>query len=291
MTVTECKLVAVRNVFKTKREQEHVLTYRIIMSEFSMWENIYEQALTASPDQLPLIYDIYPGSATAACTAVEIEQEFPGNKLIWKATATFGKLDDANEDNQEDPTQPDNPLERATLWRVEWDTVTETIEKDKDGNDILNSAGFQFDEVPTEDRRLLVITAEKNYATAGEIANIGSTYDRAVNAASFQGYGVRQVKFDGVACSEQQIENNVRFYQATFRFIIKPETWDRKILDRGFIYLDDDGNTKVAVDSDGQPVVDPILLDGNGHKLPDDEIGVTLTFQVNPLMDLNNIGL
>ena len=290
MSVTESKMIAVRGTFTEGGSQDFTIKYRVHTDTLQSPIQTWVDGLTASPNPLPNINDAFPGSARAFCKSVSIDPEQDARKTTWIVTASFGKLQEDQDNTQEDPNLPDNPLDRNTVWRVDWETIQELVTEDKDGEAIVNSAGQPFNEALFEDRRLPVMVGRKNYATESEIMEIGTEYDRSVNSAVYREQAVRTVKFDGVACSDPQWENGVKYYEAVYRFTVRTETWDRKILDRGIAYLDG-GELKNVRDDDGQIVGDPFLLDGSGGKLPQGQVGVFLTKQANPLKDFNALDL
>lgn len=290
MSVTESKMIAVRGQFREGGKQDFEIRYRVHTSALQSPLQTWLDGMTASPNPLPAINTAFPGSPKAFCKEISIDQEHERNPHIWIATVSYGELQEDQDNTSEDPFVQDNPLDRDTVWRVEWDVVQEIVSEDRNGEQIVNSAGQPFDEALLEDRHLAVMVGRKNYETEEEIRDIGTEYDRAVNSAVFRGEAVRTVKFDGVGCSDPQWENGIRFYEATFRFSVKAETWDRKVLDRGFSYLDA-GKLKNIRDDDGQLITEPALLDGSGGKLAVGQVGVALTFQANPQKDFNALGL
>ena len=290
MSVTESKMIAVRGTFTEGGKQDFTIRYRLKTNALQSPIETWVQGLTASPNPLPDINDAFPGSARAFCKSVAIDHEHEARPTIWLATASFGELGADQDNSNEDPYQPDNPLDRDTVWRVDWETIQEVVSEDNQGQAIVNSAGQPFNESIYEDRRMPVLVARKNYADWAEILDIGAEYDRSINSTTFQGFEAQKVKWGGVVCSDPQWENGVKFYEAAFRFVVNSKKWFRNILDRGIVYLDG-GELKNFRDADGQVIGDPQLLDGSGGKLPQGQVGVALPFYINEEKNFNSIGL
>lgn len=290
MSIIRCNLIGITNTYRTGRSSTHELVYRFHLDAYYPGQNLFVEGLSAAPNPLPQLYASYAGT-NAQCDEVVIRQEHENNDKVWLATATFGKIEDNQEDNQQDPWQGDDPLQRSTIWSLDWETITEVIDKDTTGKPIVNSAGFRFDVPLTEDRRYVVIVAQKNFSDWEEVAELGETYDRCVNSVAFQNRAIKTVKFGGVVCSEPQWENAIKFYTATFRFVVKPDGWTALVVDRGFVYKDDNGDLRNVADDDEQLSQEPVLLDGTGKKLPAGQPGITLPFELFTAKDFNAIGL
>lgn len=290
MSIQSCELIGHEYGYLIGGVQQHTQTYRIVTDGYTLGEHIAREAHAAGTNPLPVEGSLFDASGVAICTEIRLRQEQESNFRRWIATVIYGERSGDEEEQPPDPTVPPNPLQRATEWRLDWETVTEPIETDRNGSAIVNSAGQPFTEVPVDERRLTTWVAEKNFETLEEIADLDAEYDRAVNSVEFLGRGPRQVKYAGCSASEAQWENGVRFFRASFRFVVKPETWDRKILDKGLM-IREGGELERAKDIDEQAVVEEVLLDGAGKQLPIGQLGIPLTFQCNPLKDLNGMDL
>lgn len=227
----------------------------------------------------------------------------------WRVTVEYGKPDS--------PDLTENPLEDPPTLDIEGREIEIPVERDKDGNLIVNSAGDPFDPPLTITEDHIIITIARNEATeqyaidnpsySGTVfsyelitANVGK-----VNTETFLGFGARRVKMLRPRITREFNENIGYYWKVVYRFeVIDREYtipdpanaaatislgvgWDRVVLDAGYRYLD--ATVPKLVIQDGQPVREPALLDGAGALLATADPPEYRVFKVHPETDLNTI--
>jgi len=208
---------------------------------------------------------------------------------------------------EDEDTEPD-PLAREALWT--WTTGRDRVAmlQDLDGKAVANSAGELFDPTPERDQPFLIARGVKKVAGVPDWA-----WDMidTKNSADFTVDGRLVPK--GRACladiqlGQWQKSGDTRYREATFEIHIKkcrplktgeteaPSPWDLELIDQGLHQIDylTDTLTKLT-DADGQPLAQPVLLDGNGFRLLHPEIEanhVYLTFRSRDESDFSNLPL
>jgi hypothetical protein len=223
------------------------------------------------------------------CRKLTLRPEGKGSTL-WKAVADYS-TEPVSEREQEQRQTP-NPLDRAA--RIRWRSVPASTVAIRDNLDeaIRNSAGDEFD--PPTDKL-------EAYWCADVTKNLGAVpvwlldYMNATNAEAFvlDGLGVPagRARLAGLEIGEWANENGVRFRPATFSIEVHPETWDLQILDAGLnVFIR--GKKQRAINAgDGSPTPGPVLLDGLGGQLRDEDEPVFLRFPVYPEKDFSVLPL
>lgn len=155
----------------------------------------------------------------------------------------------------------------------------ETFDKE-----LVNSAKEPFDPPIQEefyDFAILIRRNEStfNVSTAGAYLNtvnsdVFTVTDRAGLPHEF---GVGIVRCKSIQADERR-HGPTWYFEVSYEFVVRTDGWNRRILDQGFRKLV--GNEYVIVsDKDGNPVTQPVKLDGSGTPLAPDAEPVFLTFQ------------
>jgi hypothetical protein len=173
-------------------------------------------------------------------------------------------------DSSFDPEQEENPLDRPL--EIAWSFVKDKklVDKDIDGNAILNSAWENFLEPIEVDDSRPTLTIVRNEAAFDPALAID--YQDAVNEDSFMGFEPGQAKVCGISAASR-FENNVRFWEVTYEFEFRREGWILRVKDMGMttrvgsitrcpIYENFEDGTGNAVE-----ISTPVNLDGNGQVL------------------------
>lgn len=158
--------------------------------------------------------------------------------------------------------------------------TNEPIDRDINGNAILNSAKQSFDPPITKDFYDLVLRYVRNERDFSQ--RQASEYKGAINSDSFLGFaeGLAMCTiFDGQKIYDEKWRD---YYQVTYEFQFRIDKtsgegvigWKRRILDQGFAeYIGADSDDKPEheenKDKDTRKLSEPTLLDGNGKKLGD----------------------
>jgi len=203
------------------------------------------------------------------------------------------------EGEMQDPTE--SPLEAP--WIVEWDFVmsNEPIDTDIDGKPIINSAGESFDPPITKDFHDLLLRIQRNEATFNPI--IANDYKGAINSDWFWGFApglVKCVQFT----ARTAIRGTFWYWQVRYAFQMRKDGWQRRIIDEGYRTktgeLTSEGRAKYKNITDdgtpeGDPVSQPVQLNGEGAELPQSAIDAGsiafLYFNLNKSLPFSVLGL
>lgn len=195
------------------------------------------------------------------------------------------------------PTNSIAPEDRGVSWYWDEEAYTAIVDKDKDGDPIVNAAGRSYDRPPTMEKTRGVLVAEFKVRTLREVITLNRTYAGAVNSVAwtlFSGTGFTNPPARSVVCryarsGRAAYEGSWGFYpmQMGFAFANDGETWDLELLNEGFGYLS--GSTYIDTDSEGAKFVEPFLLDTDGTKLGEGVTGNFLSYRVRPEVDFNNL--
>lgn len=214
---------------------------------------------------LPTLRDFYSlpgGEADPNAYVQNVEANvlhWLGDGVVWGVTAKYGPLD---------PGESAEGVERKIRIRCSFNKFERVIWVDQDGEPIRNSAGDPFgDPVVIDDSRPLIVVTRNEDVNAFDLTLAGE-YQDVVNSATWNGFPARTVKCTEIQTSEEQKDttSGLYYYTVTYVFEIKWDTWNRKILDQGYAYLDG-SDRKPFLDDEKQPISDPKLLDGSGGEL------------------------
>jgi len=224
----------------------------------------YEHLLIERSPLFPLAYDVHPYEPYLFVSN-KSATENPGPKK-YKLTIEYGSIG-----NPEDiPPQ------------IEWTyaTSSEPIDRDFDGNAITNSAGETSDPPLNDEKEDQIYRLVYNSFTFDILRS--AEYKGAVNSDVWFGFEPGHAKVITLSGTFNGSET-VPFWTITQEVQIRfNDTWEKRYLDQGFrkkTGTDADGNPEYETikDKNGDPVSQPVLLDGEGAILKDGEDPVFLT--------------
>lgn len=278
-------------------------------------------ATAGSYASLPRLGDSYPSDAFAVCVGVVPTQDSlnPRRWLVEikydtqpdRGTGAGGVADalqpvEAGGGSAAPGTLDENPLLRPTKWKITFQQSTEALRtayaRDKvtglnvgGSVEVVNSAGLMFDPGITVEVSRPVLTITKNYADFS-IAAAADLID-SVNTTTWQGLTSRQARCIGIE-TESTWENGVFFWPVTYSIALKQDTWDMRILDAGTVEGWKIGHDFLGrpiyeyhaiLDTTGNPVNDPVPLDGAGRRRPIGLPEVYLLFSAYKQRDFNSL--
>ena len=215
-----------------------------------------------SSNLLPQLYSPHPSwrALTARKVTASNQADSPHHFLVTVeySSAPLDKEDKDKEDNPDPTTRP---------AVIKWNTVLyrEAVEKDVDGDAILNSAGDYFDPPIERDRSNWTCVVRKNLANPPTWL---LDYNNCpINSSSFVVDGVnvqqRKARLSMIDIGEKQVENDVNFRTVTITLEFKKEGWQASILDQGLKEVD--GGVLKPITVDGKSITSPMLLSGGVH--------------------------
>lgn len=247
---------------------------------------------------IPRVWDPYIDSSGTVdgyswCRDVKVRQDSQ-DPYLWRVVATY-----SNQLNRPDIHQIESPLLRPA--EIIWDSthVMVPLERDIGGDAITNSAGERFDPPPEVEDGRLVLTIVRNQILFD--ARTILRYQWRVNSQPWYGLDAGTVRCTKIS-AVRRWENGILYWAVTYMFEIKEpkeyetaaDTWAFKLLDRGFFVLDTTTSPPtptLARDGRGNPYTSPVLLDGDGQRLPNGDPAVFISWFGYREADFNDLGL
>lgn len=270
-----------------------------------LWQRVYELGYRVECDSrfdgpaviraaavgvLPQIGDFYNigGSEVDGGSFVEDEQfeleysDAQKNIAVWKYTVKFGPYDASQ--------FPENPIDWPIKVRFGGTRFERLCPRDDNGDPILMSNKLPpADPVTRDDSRSTIIVTRNELVSTFDF-ELAKSYRDTTNDAAWNGFAARTVKCGIIETGEPQYNSvaQVWYYAVQYPFEINEDTWDVVILDQGLMKLDGSSPPKpIPITRKGQPVTDPVLLDGSGHELATTGTPVFVTKRVYPMRDFS----
>jgi hypothetical protein len=258
---------------------------------------------------LPKIGTAHPNHANCKCISRSAKPESNPQKKQWLVLAEYSTKWNIAENPLNDPA------------RTEWSTETfqTIVERDIDGNGVVNSAGDPFDPPAEKDDSRWTSVTRKNVAAT--VPDWMFAYQDAVNSDSYTIDSIiitaGWAKVSAIHLSEIQERNGTQYRVITVTIHYRAENedigsgsgsygsgsgddeiepWHLSLLDAGFRELSGGSSSASASgsgsaggsllvnikDSESDPVTAPVPLDGEGYAIdePTPENSVFLQFQV-----------
>jgi len=266
------------------------------------------------PNSVPAYFATYSmgGDADTGSFAqdFDVKPEHPQKFDQWIVSVTWRPPDSgSNATDATDAALP--PATRAVRYFVEFmDTTIQVgqayniaaMRKVGAGSDwraaltlgpFQNSAGDQFVDSITEDDKIVVLCARKNFADLTAVYTKHRAYNRTVNNASWNGYAKHKAKFLGIevgdAITETVATVAYTYYPGVIKVALSDTEWYVPLVNQGMRYLDASANLKNAVDSDNRQTSGPVLLATDGTKLGAGVTGNVLNYLTLEEVDYTNV--
>lgn len=129
----------------------------------------------------------------------------------------------------------ENPLSRPTVYGYGENGVSEPYFRDVDDLPVVNSAGYEFADMPVRDRSIGTITATRNVASFDDA--VAESYRDRINTSSVTingvTYAARTLRIAGWSATGPHEENGTEFWTETIAIAKNAETHDHYFEDRG----------------------------------------------------------
>lgn len=213
--------------------------------------------------------------------ATSIAAKRQSNRNYWGITVTFTRPDGGQDERQFNP----NPLERPPLYNVTYQEQEYVVKRAKNVEamgfnfdsgvreantlgPIVNSAFRRPDEPIIRQRRVGIITIERNLADLGDVMDRNEDFQDTTNSDEItlgnKTFSARRLKFEVCESPGRQEENDVVFFPSITQISIY-KTTDLQFDNVGFEYWDvADGLFKRAKDGAGEETAEPINLNLDG---------------------------
>lgn len=246
-------------------------------------------------------FPLYAAGATEIDTgsfvqSIEVEQESEDSKQ-WSVTIEYGPFDVPSILGTSYASQGIiDPTARA--WEAYWDAAKYRHSKPTDESDppkpYINTAGSALLDPPEteETRPVLKITHVEPIYRDDFAANFKDT----VNGDEFLGYPPNVVKCRDIKGEWHWDSDWGIVWLITYEFEFRDDEdgfgYDQRVVNQGYQYKLAGGGSPInAVDGQGQPVTDAVLLQLNGDKLPTGADPVMLTFKEFPTANFSLLNI
>lgn len=150
---------------------------------------------------------------------------------VWEATVTYEKRGTSISTGE---GEPEGEWTRAI---VGFESYQEELTTDSDGTPVVNSAGDAFENAPNIDRDLLSIQLEKTCRNSP--VSIVSSLNGTINESAVSVLGVSIAARTGrVKLEAEHLFGTKANWRLSIRIVVNPDTWDLKVLQNGYRYMD-----------------------------------------------------
>ena len=235
---------------------------------------------------IPVRGEVHPDDGNAYCTHVGECEAVGDTRTLWEVPVKYSTYD-LGEHADDNPRQA-NPLNDPARhsWGVRFQEVV--VAKDIDGNPIDNSANTPLDPPLMEDEAILTLRLRRNEATYSPAEAL--SYANSTNSSGCTISGLvlstRQARCRGIP-ADDATRNGIDYFQVTYEFEFKLDTWQREVLDIGMYWLDG-GDPRPFLDANKAPMQTPQLLDGAGGE---GSVPVFLPFNTKKEKNFGALGL
>ena len=185
---------------------------------------------------------------------------------IWYATIKYSNEQEDDPDEEES----DDPLAEPTDISISPFTTEEPFIKDIDDKGVINSAGHQFDPLPTKTVYNLQYTLKRNERNFD--ADLVASLMGNLNSAPFFTHDAKTVRLVGVGTTSRYFrhpQTGLEFdYFAVTYTLITGQKEHIEILDRGWMCKEANGDIVNCRDANQEAVRSMVRLDGEGAPIP-----------------------
>jgi hypothetical protein len=208
-----------------------------------------------------------------------------GAGIVWRVSCTYSNYIPLDVD--------------PTLWKIKVTFSGERTERvvdfDRHGNPVINSAGDRYAEPVTVDDHITTMLIVRNELVSTYSPALASLFSDTINDATWNGFPKGYCKMGIISTSDPQYDSNSQryYYTVTYPVSIGRKPWRKDLLDQGYNVLSGSYGAEKPIPYmvGGQPVSDPIPLDGYGHWIGEGGSPVTLTYEVFDEADWSGLNI
>jgi hypothetical protein len=276
-----------------KRERTYVRVFKVFT------DDPRDDQITAGAAAGIEIGDFYESALTADdlcwCVSIDVRQ-IDDSPTAWEVTYNYsskidfpeGKQPAGSPDKKPGDRKTDNPVSRAPVYSLTWQTTTKTIWQDRDGFAIKNSAGVYLRGGVQVEKPIPVINVEYYVPSAPfkDVVEKANTQ----NSLSWKGINAGTL-LRKPATVDPSSENGMFCYKIKEQLLYDKDGWSLKVLDAGTMEIDADTDELIPIldRRSGQPVTELVPLDGRGEAAIEDAQPVFLTYEIYPDNDFTDI--
>lgn len=195
-----------------------------------------------------------------------------GGGFAWKVTCNYSVYDPLDID--------------PTLWKLRvvfgGERTEKVVDFDRGGAPIRNSTGDRYSDPVTIDDHITTMTITRNELVSSFDPELASQFSDTINDATWNGITKGWCKMGIIATGEPTYDSNTQryFYTVTYPVSIGRKPWRKDLMDQGYNVLTGSPPKPTPYMVNGQPVSDPIPLDGAGNWIGVSGSPVTTTYEV-----------
>ena len=196
---------------------------------------------------------------------------------------------------------PSTPTSEAPVFRWESYAWQEALDLDLDGNPIASTAGEPFDPPYQAARSCPLLVMVRNYSTATVTPAWLAQWADTVNSDALTIGGTSVAIGEALIVGQPEAEfvpaaaGVAAYYKVTFRVALRlgggAGAWQYNPIDQGYRVINFTGATILVVDDAGNPLSQPVLLNGAGTRLASGDPPVYLSYVVRNSIAMSGLGL
>lgn len=247
---------------------------------------------TSGHQDLPQLRDNHPDQLTARVVDVSVTRL---EATESQKTYTYDVEYSSERDGQE---LPENPLNADPI--VDWST-SEASEKyfvDQNGDQVKNSIGQEFEELPKRKTSKWSVTVKVNqqdYDVSDALSKINTVNNSQItisdgnNTWAIPADNALLMKYDP---STLKNKNGIEYYEVTYQLDLNPDGWNASEKYEDYGTFEKDGqHWKPVLDTAGNEITERLPLDGNGNRVPPDGTVGQISFKPYKEKDLTGLPL
>jgi hypothetical protein len=259
-----------------------------------------DDSLTVLADSnLPSVKDDHPSNTDYWCVEVGADPR-SDDQFNWFVTAKYELKPPMTSGTTENEPWDEEPLvffgfvakqeivERA--YALNETIAAKGATRGDPAEAIVNSNERPFDPPVMADRYYRQIIVRRNYEASVFDVNSILSYADTLNTndpITIGGYEIGE--FEGwlkdIKADPSYNNDNVKYYQVTFEILINDKTWIHKEVDKGIFTstapsVSGPRPLTPIVDTNGEAIREPVLLDGNGQRLDNGAAPVVRAFHI-----------
>lgn len=234
-----------------------------------------DQTVLAHPS-IPSPGDVHPNNAGLGVSSVTAAPSSGGElSTCWMVSVEYTTFSGSLLPEQTEP----NPLARPVrILNVTWGEYEQAMEKAyiKEAGvfsevkyAVTSNVGEPYDPPQMTRHFYPILTLTKNYSNLN-LDDIAYYSDK-LNSNTFTAFGLSVEKHQcwcgPIASSEQRSENGVLYYEYTFTFSFRTETWNIPIANMGLFRWNATKGAPEHIIMNGVKITKPVYLDENGQPI------------------------
>lgn len=317
MAVSSCTLIDDGCDLDSEGNFTHWAQYRVICdSRQDTGLEVLLGAALSSPDPIPSFKTSFSLNGSSDPNA--FAQSFKAKRENVKDAAARWIVDvswsPSNGDPDDDWTTSEDPLSRPPRINIDAEEVQVIVEEGWNEEALTGGSGggraadtfgpicnaaYQEPGTPlVQPRRIPVLVFRFNVADLSDVVTLINTYEDRLNSDTFYGAPEGTCLVRSIVGSDDMFAGETHYREVEIRIAIFDQGWSYAMVNRGYEYLLDSGDSWSLVmarkaDEEGvlQLVTEPVNLELDGTRTPDGEIGTIIHWRTRPKVAFSGMGI